>query len=90
MEVKKSKTPKKEEKKKESQFLATIRYTNVLPDIPFDPKFLAYPLSKLRFVKYTTTSLEKNYKYLLHTEPDMGIPIDLIDPNAYKTPQGAD
>jgi len=40
----------------------------------------------LRFVKYQTTSLEKNYKFQLHNEPDMGIVIDLIDPSVYKPP----
>lgn len=39
----------------------------------------------MRFVKYFTTTLEKNYKYQIHTEPDLGIPIDLIDPDAYKS-----
>eukprot|EP01118_Nematostelium_gracile_P013254 TRINITY_DN4987_c0_g4_i1.p1 TRINITY_DN4987_c0_g4~~TRINITY_DN4987_c0_g4_i1.p1 ORF type:complete len:362 (-),score=114.00 TRINITY_DN4987_c0_g4_i1:66-1151(-) len=71
-----------------NEFICKIRYSNALPDIPFDPKFLTYPFNKNRFVKYSTTSLEKNFKSVLHTEPDMGIPIDIIDPNAYKIPEG--
>jgi RNA polymerase II-associated factor 1 len=67
-----------------SEFICKFKYLNTLPDIPFDPKFLNYPFDDLRFAKYVTTSLEKNYKYQLHTESDMGIPIDLIEPNAYK------
>jgi RNA polymerase II-associated factor 1 len=67
-----------------SEFICKFRYLNRLPEIPFDPKFLAYPFDELRFARYATTSLEKNYKFQLHTEFDMGIPIDLIEPNAYK------
>lgn len=32
---------------------------------------------------YKATTLEQNYKFLLLTEPDLGIPIDLINPNTY-------
>lgn len=34
---------------------------------------------------YKTTSLEKNYKWELLTEPDLGVKIDLIDPDTYAT-----
>ena len=69
-----------------NEFLCKFRYFNTLPDLPFDAKLLAYPFDELRFAKYTTTSLEKNYKFQMHTEADLGITIDLIDPLAYKTP----
>jgi len=69
-----------------SEFICKIKYQNNLPPIPFDPKLLSYPFDKLRFVKYQTISLDKNYKHLLHTEPDLGIPVDLIDPSVYLTP----
>ena len=36
-----------------------------------------------RFVQYKSTSLEKSYKYELLAEHDLGITIDLIDPEAY-------
>ena len=36
-----------------------------------------------RFIQYNATSLEKNYKYELLAEHDLGIPIDLINPEAY-------
>jgi len=67
-----------------SEFLCKPKYLNTLPDLPFDPKLLSYPFDPLRFIKYTTTSLERTYKHILHTEPDLGIPIDLIDPSSYK------
>ena len=37
-----------------------------------------------RFTKYTITSLEKMYKPQLHVEPDLGIPLDLLDLSVYK------
>ena len=36
-----------------------------------------------RFVQYNPTSLERNYKHDLLTEVDLGVPIDLILPEAY-------
>lgn len=36
-----------------------------------------------RFIQYNATSLEKNYKYELLAEHDLGITIDLINPQAY-------
>ena len=36
-----------------------------------------------RFVQYKPTSLEKNYKHELLTDVDLGVNIDLIDPDTY-------
>jgi len=36
-----------------------------------------------RFIQYKPTSLEKNYKHELLTEPDLGVTIDLINPETY-------
>jgi len=72
--------------KKPSPFICPTRFRNNLPDVPFYPKFLQYPFDNMRYVRYVPTSLEKNYKHILLTEPDLGIP-DLIDPDAYATPQ---
>jgi hypothetical protein len=33
-----------------SDLVCRVRYTNVLPDLPFDPKFLRYPFSQDRFI----------------------------------------
>lgn len=63
--------------------LCRIKYNNTLPDVPFDPKFLAYPFDADRFIKYKPTSLEKNYKWELLTENDLGVKIDLINPDTY-------
>lgn len=37
-----------------------------------------------RFVEYKQTSLEKNYKHDLLTEQDLGVTIDLINPETYE------
>ncbi|VDP00504.1 unnamed protein product [Soboliphyme baturini] len=68
---------------KHSGLLCHIKYNNTLPDIPFDAKFLSYPFDPNRFVKYKPTTLEKNFKYELLTENDVGVNIDLINPDTY-------
>lgn len=73
-------------KSKKGQFIAPLHYFNTLPHVPFDPKFLKYPLDNRRFIKYRIGSLEQQYKFQLHPEPHLGIDIDLIDPAAYRTP----
>lgn len=79
---------------KRSDLVARVKYNNTLPDIPFDPKFITYPFESNRFIDYKATSLERAYKYELLTEHDLGVTIDLInpdtyqiDPNAYQDPE---
>lgn len=57
-----------------------------MPDFPFDPKFITYPFDSNRFVEYKPTSLEKNHKHDLLTEHDLGVNIDLVDPEIYAIP----
>ncbi|KAM4628252.1 RNA polymerase II-associated factor 1 homolog [Polymixia lowei] len=67
-----------------SGVVCRVKYCNSLPDIPFDPKFITYPFDQNRFVKYKATSLEKQHKHELLTEPDLGVTIDLINPDTYR------
>lgn len=69
-----------------SDLLTKPRYTNTLPDLTFDTKFIAYPFDHNRFVTYSTTSLERNYMYDVLTEPDLGVDVELVIPNAYNIP----
>lgn len=64
--------------------MCRVKYCNSLPDIPFDPKFITYPFDQHRFVQYKATSLEKQHKHELLTEPDLGVTIDLINPDTYR------
>lgn len=36
------------------------------------------------FVSYKSSTLEKNFKYELLTEPDLNVKIDLINPSTYQ------
>lgn len=72
-----------------SGLVARVKYCNQLPDVPFDPKFLRYPFDPNRFVTYQPTSLEKLHKTELHTDPCLGVNIDLINPDTYKVDPNA-
>ena len=65
--------------------VCTVKYSNTLPDIPFDPKFMTCNdiFGNTRFIDYKPTSLERNYKYEILTEHDLGVAVDLILPDAY-------
>ncbi|XP_034025038.1 RNA polymerase II-associated factor 1 homolog [Thalassophryne amazonica] len=67
-----------------SGVVCRVKYCNTLPDIPFDPKFITYPFDQHRFVQYKATSLEKQHRHELLTEPDLGVTIDLINPDTYR------
>ncbi|KAM4641668.1 RNA polymerase II-associated factor 1 homolog [Discoglossus pictus] len=67
-----------------SGVVCRVKYCNSLPDIPFDPKFITYPFEQNRFVQYKATSLEKQHKHDLLTEPDLSVTIDLINPDTYR------
>lgn len=62
-----------------------MKYSNTLPDIPFDLKYITYPFASDRFVQYNPTSLERNYKYEVLTEHDLGVTIDLINRDLYQS-----
>ena len=70
------------------------RYEHVLTIILcYCFKNISMPATNLnnlfRFVQYKPTSLEKNYKHELLTEVDLGVNIDLIDPDTYAmNPEG--
>ncbi|ESO12345.1 hypothetical protein HELRODRAFT_93221 [Helobdella robusta] len=69
---------------KRSELVSRVKYNNTLPDIPFDPKSITYPFDTSRYVQYNQTSLERNYKFDLLTEHDLGVSIDLINADAYQ------
>lgn len=67
-----------------SDIICKVKYSNTLPDIPFDLKFLTYPFESDRFIQYNPTSLERNYKFEVLTEHDLGVTIDLINRDIYQ------
>jgi RNA polymerase II-associated factor 1 len=66
-----------------SDLVCRVKYCNTLPDIPFDLKFIKYPFDPNRLIHYNPTSLEKNYKFEVLTEHDLGVSIDLINKDIY-------
>jgi len=69
-----------------SNFICRMKLRNECPGLPFEPKFLAYPSEQNRLTRYSCTTLEKNHKHALLTEPDLGIHIDLIEHETYEPP----
>lgn len=68
-----------------SELITKVKYCNTLPDIPFDLKFITYPFDPERFIQYNPTSLERNFRYEVLTEHDLGVNIDLINRDLYQT-----
>ncbi|ALC45381.1 atms [Drosophila busckii] len=77
------KRPQRQTERK-SEIICRVKYGNNLPDIPFDLKFLQYPFDGNRFVQYNPTSLERNFKYDVLTEHDLGVTVDLINRELYQ------
>jgi len=73
-----------EQEERRTDLICKVKYSNTLPDIPFDPKFITYPFDSQRFISYNSTGLERNYKYEILTEHDLGVTIDLILPETYE------
>ncbi|OQR82226.1 glucosamine-6-phosphate deaminase [Thraustotheca clavata] len=71
---------------RQSEFLGTLEFRNTLPDVPFDAKFLQYPSDPMRFVKYKPNQLEKDFVWEFYPERNLGLVVDLIDPEKYEVP----
>ncbi|XP_041995124.1 protein PAF1 homolog [Salvia splendens] len=74
--------------KKPTTFLCKLKFRNELPDPSAKMKLLSLKRDPDRYCKYQITSLEKNWKPQLHVEPDLGIPLDLLDLSVYNPPKG--
>eukprot|EP00050_Salpingoeca_kvevrii_P012296 m.21520 g.21520 ORF g.21520 m.21520 type:complete len:394 (+) comp3931_c1_seq1:1227-2408(+) len=72
-------------RREDRSLLVPVKFRNVLPSIPFPSKHLPYPHDPQRFVRYKPSSLERHHKRVIHAGPDVGVPVDLIHKNAYKS-----
>ncbi|XP_043710933.1 protein PAF1 homolog [Telopea speciosissima] len=72
--------------KKPTTFLCKLKFRNELPDPTAQPKLLSLNTNKDQYTKYAITSLEKMHKPKLFVEPDLGIPLDLLDISIYNPP----
>ncbi|CAI9114213.1 OLC1v1014877C1 [Oldenlandia corymbosa var. corymbosa] len=74
--------------KRPTAFVCKLKFRNELPDQTAQPKLMSLRRDKDRFTKYAITSLEKMHKPQLYVEPDLGIPLDLLDLSVYNPPRG--
>ncbi|MCL7040056.1 hypothetical protein MKW94_013033 [Papaver nudicaule] len=72
--------------KKPTTFICKLKFRNELPDPTAQPKLMLLNTNKDLYTKYTITSLEKMHKPKLFVEPDLGIPLDLLDISVYNPP----
>ncbi|CAN0878195.1 Protein PAF1 homolog [Linum grandiflorum] len=72
--------------KKPTTFLCKLKFRNELPDPSAQPKYMKLKRDEDRFTKYRITSLEKMNTPQLYTEPDLGVPLDLLDLSVYNPP----
>jgi len=73
------------------ELLAPYRFDNALPEIPSDPKLLVHHFDRDAYVRYNYDSvIEREHRYELLAEPDLGINIDLVDPTVYEAAPGAE
>jgi hypothetical protein len=78
---------KVDEREEAKGFVTPMTFMNKLPDLPFEPKFLKVPLSTNRFIEYKMgNTLEKNYKYEMLPDVDVGVSLDLIDLQMFAVP----
>jgi hypothetical protein len=69
--------------RRNQDYICPIRFHNPLPQVPSEQRLLAYPFAPDKFIKYQLTSLEAEYQHRLLTTLDMGLQIDLINPEVY-------
>lgn len=75
---------KKEKKRnQESDFVCDVVFSNKVPEVPYEPKFLKVPLDETRHIRYRETTLERDYKFELISGVDLGVTLDMIDYSSF-------
>uniref|UniRef100_A0A6T7YFR6 RNA polymerase II-associated factor 1 homolog n=1 Tax=Pyramimonas obovata TaxID=1411642 RepID=A0A6T7YFR6_9CHLO len=72
---------------RKTNFLCRIQFRNDLPEVPVEPKLLAVPTRWDRFVSYKSCAnldAMRSHDFLL--EPELGIPLDLLEAQQYQVP----
>jgi hypothetical protein len=70
-------------------FVCAFTFQGEVPTLPADSKLADILFDQSIFVKFRyVTNAEAQARYDLLTEPDLGISIDLVDPQAYGAPPG--
>uniref|UniRef100_A0A1J3IJP8 RNA polymerase II-associated factor 1-like protein n=1 Tax=Noccaea caerulescens TaxID=107243 RepID=A0A1J3IJP8_NOCCA len=73
--------------KKPTTFICKLKFRNELPDPTAQLKLMTIKRDKDQYTNYTITSLEKLWKPKIFVEPDLGIPLDLLDLSVYNPPK---
>ncbi|CAN8240636.1 unnamed protein product [Cochlearia groenlandica] len=73
--------------KKPTTFICKFKFRNELPDPTAQLKLMTIKRDKDLYTKYTITSLERLWKPKIFVEPDLGIPLDLLDLSVYNPPK---
>jgi hypothetical protein len=60
--------------------LKKMKFKGILPEIKLQPKLIKHSFDLLKYIDFKTPKFEKNIKYAISVEPDLGIKIDLINP----------
>ncbi|GAX79498.1 hypothetical protein CEUSTIGMA_g6939.t1 [Chlamydomonas eustigma] len=69
--------------RRDTPFLANLRFKNDLPEIPCDPKLLVHEADPAALSSYSLTTLERRPKRDLAVPYDLGIPINLLTMDRY-------
>uniref|UniRef100_A0A1I7UAW1 RNA polymerase II-associated factor 1 homolog n=1 Tax=Caenorhabditis tropicalis TaxID=1561998 RepID=A0A1I7UAW1_9PELO len=71
---------KRVEPPRKIDFMLKPRFTNNVPDVPFDAKFMQCPFVPLsRFVEYKQSNIDRDHKHAVICDDDLGLNVDLID-----------
>eukprot|EP00873_Tetraselmis_striata_P034346 jgi/Tetstr1/454610/TSEL_041502.t2 len=72
---------------RETPFICNIKFRNNLPEIPADPRLLVSGTDAQQLSEFCLTSMERDPKWEVLFEPDLGIPISLLDSQRYAVPK---
>ncbi len=73
--------------KKPTDFICKVKFFNTLPEIPSEPKLLNISLPVETLGEYRSTSLQRDFRHDLIVRSDLGLDIDMIDPEEYVLPR---
>lgn len=82
-------TQRVKQQKKEIDLICPIEYQNTLPALPLDPKLVIYPFDDdflTAFDAANGVSSDAAVPFELHSQPHLGLAINLVDPEACEAP----
>jgi hypothetical protein len=77
---------------KKEDLICPVEFTNTLPALPLDPKLMIYPFDDDFLTAFDVTngvSADAAVPYELHSQANLGLQINIIDPAVYEVPRDA-